>query len=110
MAHAVRVAATFAVSWRSHARQTSGTTEDRARRADAHDHRVAEPFCAGRSKLRVPAVDHFLEKSGEQEPQEHVLYASKRGNEGGLIVAIALEYVNIPQEMLFSLFGALLVF
>ena len=60
MAYAARVAATFAVSWRSHARQTGGTTEDRARRADAHDLRVAEPFRAGRRKLRVPAVDHFM--------------------------------------------------
>ena len=71
---------------------------------------MSEPFRAGRSKLRVPVVDHFVEKSGEQETLEHVLYASKRGNEGGLIVAIALEYINISQETLFSLFGALLVF
>ena len=65
MAHAVRVAATFAVSWRSPDRRIGGNTEDRARGAGAHDHRVAEPFRAGRGKLRVPAVDHFVEKSGE---------------------------------------------
>ena len=60
MAHAVRFAATFAVSWTSPDRRTGGNIEDRARRADAHDLRVAEPFRAGRGKQRVPAVDHFV--------------------------------------------------
>ena len=60
MAYAARVAVTFAVSWRSPDHQTGGNTENRARRDDAHDLRVAEPFCAGRGKLRVLAVDHFM--------------------------------------------------
>ena len=60
MAYAARVAATFAVLWRSPDRQTGGNTEDRARRDDAHNLRVSEHFCAGRGKLRVPAVDHFM--------------------------------------------------
>ena len=60
MAYAARVAATFAVSWRLRDRQTCGNTEDHARRDDGHALRVAEPFRAGRGKLRVPAVDHFM--------------------------------------------------
>ena len=60
MAYAARVAATFAVSWWSRDRQTCGNADDRARRDDGHDLRVAEPFRAGRGKLRVPAVDHFM--------------------------------------------------
>ena len=60
MAYAVRVAATFAVSWRSPDRRTGGNTEDRGPRADAQDLRVSEPFRAGHGKLRAPAVDHFV--------------------------------------------------
>ena len=51
--------------WTLPNRGTGGNTEDRAPRADAHDLRVAEPFRAGRRKLRMPAVELFFEKSGE---------------------------------------------
>ena len=60
MAYAVRVAATFAVSWMSPDRRTGLSTEDCAPRADAHDLRVSRTFRAGRGKLRVLAVDHFV--------------------------------------------------
>ena len=60
MARAVHVATTFAVSWNSPDRRTGGNTKDRARQADSHDLRVAEPFCAGRCKLCVLAVGHFV--------------------------------------------------